>query len=346
MQQRNKIERLLIGAIGAAFGRPAGIGIRSMAVVAALAVWALGATCGAASAVEPLPEFTVLTNWTGTTGRVKLETVGKTSISCTSATSSGEIAKAHEGTFSFDLKECTGPLGSKCNSRGDAAGIILLTGNFDLVRDFWTEAVGALLLLFTEAHVECGISSVTLKGDVVAPIGPGDETTTKYTLTLKEAGGVQGEVRYYNEGEEVVTPSAPFLASINGGAFEGAAVEAVEATLTTAQATQDNVGPIVVPLPNVWTTSARVGARTSRTVTYDVLRGSWRPNGRVFTSLRRGSANPFGFSNGINPCTGTLTAGQFCEVIVTFTPTRAETYEVWAAVSPFARPMTLIGTGE
>lgn len=135
-----------------------------MLVAIVLALLSSSVACATAPA-EELPEFTVATQWTGTTGTTTLESVGKTSITCGKGTSSGEIAKAHGGSFTFTFKECKSTLG-RCNSKGSESGIISLRGASDLVRDFKSESVGALLLLFNETTVECSSSmKEVLKGD-------------------------------------------------------------------------------------------------------------------------------------------------------------------------------------
>ncbi|HLM85999.1 MAG TPA: hypothetical protein VK272_07425 [Solirubrobacteraceae bacterium] len=308
----------------------------------------MGVACGTAMASEALPEFTTITKWTGTTGRDIIESVGKKAISCTSGTSSGEITRAHEGNFTADFKECSS-IGVRCNSRGDPAGVILLKGSFDLVRDFKSESTGALLLLFSETHVECStLVSITLKGDILAPMSPGDETTTKFTLTIRQVAGSQEETKYYNEAEELVSPSAPFLVSINGGGFEQAAAETLEDSVTTERSTDMNVNAIVRPSPNEWVTRFRVGGINPPTtiVTWTVISGTWNPTGRIEFVIVRGGEDPFNFIAGRRPCNRMLNARETCESIVEFNPRRRETFIVLAWMQPFARPLTLEGTGE
>lgn len=116
-------------------------------------------------------------------------------------------------------------------------------------------------------------------------MSPADETTTKYTLTVKQTSGSQEETLYYNEAGETVAAST-FSGSINGGAFEGVGIETLENSLTTEMATQMNVGPIVVAVPSVWEPpNVRACETRRRSIAWEVTRGRWTPKVGVVASV-------------------------------------------------------------
>jgi len=166
--------------------------ILGLALVATMAIAAVAAASALAAAPEFKPASGTLTVKSGTG---KLEVKGATfGITCKSDKGSGSITGAKTSTFTVDFEGCT-TLGGlvKCNSKGDAAGIILTGGAADL-----TTSLGSTVLLFLtspkETIVECvgvtitilGASEGTKNNGLVCPVTPiakKVKTTEHYTAT-------------------------------------------------------------------------------------------------------------------------------------------------------------------
>ncbi len=153
---------------------------------------------------EWLPGPGASPHFTGTSGPVKLETVGaKTSVACTGSSSAGEYTGAKTQTVSVTFTGCqTGPKSkiSSCQSSGAAAGEIKtgsLTGGIDFIKE--NEAPekpevgvdlkpssGSTLVTF-----ECGGASTSISGSVIAPVTAVDKMSSTLKVTAKESGGKQ-----------------------------------------------------------------------------------------------------------------------------------------------------------
>lgn len=180
-----------------------------------------------------LPEFLTSTSWTGTSGAGKLTNSGaKTSISCTSGTSSGSMESSKKlGAFAIAFKGCTGEvLGSKvkCESTGDASETVLSTGTWHLVLTI----VGAthrweVWFLVQPLAIKCtALAKVEVKGNVLGAITPTATKTKHYTITLATASGAQEYTYFENDSGEDV--SAQLLSNINGGTFSASTEESKE----------------------------------------------------------------------------------------------------------------------
>ncbi|HTZ88145.1 MAG TPA: hypothetical protein VMB05_15880, partial [Solirubrobacteraceae bacterium] len=73
-----------------------------------------------------------------------------------------------KGFLTIDLRKATEPKAKlECNTKGDAAGIILITADFDLVVVSMFPLVPAVLLLFPELTFECGNMKIKARAPVL-----------------------------------------------------------------------------------------------------------------------------------------------------------------------------------
>lgn len=221
-------------------------------LIPALAIFlALAAGDATASWAAELPQFTVETGFTGSTGATTIETAKGTTVTCKKATIEGTAATKRSGTFHLAETECKSS-GFACTSAGDSSGVILVTGEWHLAddsADVIGERLGATFVLLSpeEFGFTCAaLVKAKMKGTVLAAISPSDVETTAYELQLNETKGKEEFTQYENEAGEAV--ATKLLASIGGGAFEEAGVHATEAKLTTAKATK-LLGPFTVRIP-------------------------------------------------------------------------------------------------
>jgi hypothetical protein len=168
------------------------IRILGLAVVASLAVAGVLSASALAAAPEFNPGSGTLTIKSGTG---KLEVKGATfGITCKTDKGTGSITGAKKSTFSVDFEGCT-TLGGlvKCNTKADAAGVILVPGSAFLT----TSGTTTVLLFLTTAEkveVECAGVIITILGKTVGaknnglvcpvtPIAKKVKTTEHYTVT-------------------------------------------------------------------------------------------------------------------------------------------------------------------
>jgi hypothetical protein len=215
--------------------------VLGLVFVVALAVG--GALSGSASAVG-LPQFSVETKFTGSSGRSKFVLSGA-EVTCSKGTSEGSPVTGQGGSLTLAFRECKLG-GSECHSLGDAREVILLTGAYVLVR-LKAEDPGVLLAL-EETHIECALLStlVLLRGEVLGLITPFRTKTTRYTDNEKLKEGKQEFTEYENSVGEKEAVSLE--GSINGGEFKAVTEESTENTLTTATETEieETRGPLTI----------------------------------------------------------------------------------------------------
>lgn len=160
------------------------------------------------------------------TGEVTGTAVGRLETELGEKLTSGTVRVETElgqlSSLGSDLLTFTGVLEPKsktsCNTAGDSAGTVLLSGEYHVVDTSTSPLVGALLLLFKELPVEC--NSGKLKVKVRSPglaklekVGSGLVDTTSYGLVAKCTGKGKPEVKTYlnDEGATVkATLSANF----------------------------------------------------------------------------------------------------------------------------------------
>jgi hypothetical protein len=183
---------------------------------------------------EDLPEFSVETGFTGTSGKSKLGLAGA-EVSCTSGTSEGTATSKKLGKFTIDFKGCKA-VGTECHSLGDAKEVILMSGRYHLVK-LKPEDVGVWFLIL-ELHVECAVlgTLALIKGNVLGLITPILSKTTKFEIKLNVKEGKQEFTEFERDGGEKV--KAALEGSVNGGAFKAATEELAENKITTTKETE------------------------------------------------------------------------------------------------------------
>lgn len=171
-----------------------------LAMLAALAMSALAASAASAAELEQVPasgKFTVSAAKGGT-----FETHGKTSITCTKATGSGEVTGVKTDKSKVTFEGCTGTLGVKCTA-GSKSGSIETEINSELV---WlnksSKIAGQKLALAKELSISCSILKVKVKGASLCPVEPVNTKTTTFSLVCKQSGGKQEYTEYENESGE------------------------------------------------------------------------------------------------------------------------------------------------
>jgi hypothetical protein len=205
-----------------------------------LAVFVLGAVASS-SAFGALP--TVLPETakiSGTTGKGTLETTEGLAITCEKSTVS-ETAFKTKGAFHITFTGCTGPAKEKCESLGDAAGIILVLGEYHFV--FITLSplvVGLALLLSPEVHIDCltiiGEVLLLVKGCIVGSVSPINTSTTAFTGVIEQTKGDNKFQSFENDTGEAVPC---FLLTKKGaGAFILSGDESAENKFTSTAAVE------------------------------------------------------------------------------------------------------------
>jgi hypothetical protein len=167
------------------------------------------------------------TEWTGkNVGEPVFEAAGGDKIKCTSAKVEGTLKPDKDvGTLHADYEGCQfTSLGLKCNSTGDATGVILLSGWWkSVVYEKEPELGGAILFEPSEVKLECStFGKVTIKGDVLCPVSRPKSSEATHEFHCEGEKGKTKHTEYYN-GKGVKVKIATLLVSLNSGAFEEAA---------------------------------------------------------------------------------------------------------------------------
>src|SRR6185437_8805820 len=176
-------------------------------VTAFVGVVALFAVMSASASAVALPEFSKATNATGTIGTSTFETTSALlgSITSTSGTTEQTATSTQLGTLHimFAGVKCHGPFGETAagESLGDAAGVVLVLGEYHLVR-IATGDVGVWLLI-NPVHIECLFASGTLllvvQGNLLGLITPILTKTKSFTITLTQSKGSQTIKEFEND---------------------------------------------------------------------------------------------------------------------------------------------------
>jgi hypothetical protein len=281
-------------------------------------VIALGLISVASASATSLPEFTVKTGFTGTGKKTVLESTKATKITCEESTSELAPTSLEHGTLTLNLKKCSSG-GFKCNTSGDAEGVMLLPGEWNLA------GIGAvdlgverpfLLLTVKEVTATCPAieSKFTIKGNWLTHMTPSNSATTKYELSMKESKGKEDFVEYENNSGKKL--KAELLVSQNGGAFESVGVESVENKLTAEKETVqlNRVIGIVKPTPAQEPVGiARLGGRVMVEFKNDSLVEPWLVGTATFEL-----ANGFVVVGAGNTCTGSINAGASCKMEIEY----------------------------
>jgi hypothetical protein len=204
-----------------------------LAALGLVSVFALGAGSASASTLLFVPHKGFPYHLTGLSGKGALETVGGGKVT---STANHVLALVLNATL-FDLHlEFLGSesLGSKCNTKGNAAGVILLNllGHLGLADPGNHPAV--LLLVPTGFEFECagGLIKTKVRGSVIGlitkpAIGVASE---EETLTFEQAKGVQKHTEFLLP-ENVLMTNQIQESAINSTTFEQSGQESEPTTL-------------------------------------------------------------------------------------------------------------------
>lgn len=194
-----------------------------VAVVAAAAMALIGASSASANAEyfqggNPLGH---VVGFTGTSGAGTLQTVGGSTVTCTSDKATGKLLNATEDEAEVTFSGCKGPLSAACTTSGQASGVILTKQLKSELVNLVGGGVGVLLTpkeaggLFAE--FSCLGVVIKVRGSVVGVVTPVDSEQTTGTLTFSQSGGHQLPSEYELAG---VLHSSKLETSVGGGAFE------------------------------------------------------------------------------------------------------------------------------
>jgi hypothetical protein len=137
--------------------------------------------------------------FTGLVKPVKLETTGKTLITCTGGTDAGEYTGVKTETTTLSLTGCQSPSGP-CTSSGAGAGEIhssTLQGSLEFIKENEGTVKPIVGLDFKPtsgsqvAAFECGGSPQTVTGGVIVPVTPVSKMAAVFSLKAKATGGKQ-----------------------------------------------------------------------------------------------------------------------------------------------------------
>ncbi len=111
----------------------------------------------------------------------------------------------------------------KCNSEGDAEGVVLVSGGFHIVLGpGGTKKSLFILFLVATFIVHCAAAEVEVSGDVLGTYNLAGETETEeYTTVLGELEGTKGKQKiteYFNDGGTIV--KAKLLSEAGAGETE------------------------------------------------------------------------------------------------------------------------------
>jgi len=166
--------------------------------------------------------------FTGATGAVKLESTGRTIVTCAAGTASGEYAGPKTETATLKLSGCqTGARGkgTACQSAGAASEEVRtagLTGSVDFIHEGIDPEKPSVGIDFKPtsgtqiAAFECGGAAVVVGGSVIAPIGTVDKMTEALKVIAKASAGIQS-VEAFEAG-----PKDTLSMSVSGGAAKQA----------------------------------------------------------------------------------------------------------------------------
>ncbi|HEY2142606.1 MAG TPA: hypothetical protein VGG98_11170 [Solirubrobacteraceae bacterium] len=196
----------------------------SLAIGIILTVIALSSATAAAENPEILPNPTSEkpVTFTSTSEATKLVSVMKKTIACTKGKSEGAFTSAREGTLTIDLEGCALEA-AKCNTTGDAAGVILIKSKVTLVDLEKGELVLGEANTPEGVPAKCGVLKAEFRGTVIGEFaGIGTPTPS---VVFKQKEGKQtitkcNQTKAFCEGKEYS------LEANFGLGFEKAALEA------------------------------------------------------------------------------------------------------------------------
>jgi hypothetical protein len=214
-------------------------------LVVASAVLGAVVASAASGATMVLPEFSVATAGTSTSGAGTLFG-GEQEIKCRKDKGlSGPISKSL-GTYDLNFEECE-LLGKKCRSLGELSGssTILTTGEYHLVLTLALAGTDRRLIWFLtrELHIECELGSgilILVKGTVLGTIAAKAGSTNKkeFTVSVRATSRAQEYTSYENDNGTIVSAGVGLVQAVNEGATSASFEEAGPSELLTERATE------------------------------------------------------------------------------------------------------------
>ncbi|THD79803.1 MAG: hypothetical protein E7812_08750 [Phenylobacterium sp.] len=201
-------------------------------LIQVLLVMVVGGAALAATASAALPlllGWESKPNWSGSKSGAEsafVETLGKAKITCTEASGTGVQTSDTVGSFHITFKSCESS-GFKCNTEGDATGVILSLGTANYVDDHLSTNVNelgvAILLAPEEVTVKCtAVVTIRLKGTVLCLVLEPLASMVTHIFHCTQTAGDPADKEWFNDEGTKQTPS--LVTSVNGSAFEGSAL--------------------------------------------------------------------------------------------------------------------------
>jgi hypothetical protein len=202
-----------------------------------MAVLAVSIAAVATASADELPQFSVETGFEGKFGKSEVILTGA-AISTPKGEFTGTATSKRLGLLTMQFLENT--LGGKeCHSEGDAAGVVLVKGEWHLVPRPGSTTDPLYAILIPRYHVNClFLNILTLyQGCLLGLIEPAGKDTTAFKLNIKAPEKKQELLKFLNdEGKEVL---CNLKAQVGTGAeTEEVAQEIKEISLTTLKLTE------------------------------------------------------------------------------------------------------------
>jgi hypothetical protein len=169
--------------------------------------------------------------FTGSSGKVTLQTVAGSSITCSHSASAGDYTGPKTATATITLTGCQLAASKQaCSSSGAGSGEIVtsaLEGELGFIEDFYEgeedlhDVVGLDLKHSpTLLTASCGGEALSVGGSVIAPISSVNKMSTAFTLKFTAAQGKQAPEAFEEE------PADTLSSTLGGGAAEQAGLTA------------------------------------------------------------------------------------------------------------------------
>jgi hypothetical protein len=153
--------------------------------------------------------------FSGSSGKMTLETVGHHTITCVASTNAGEYTGEKTATATLTLTGCKRSTGETCQSSGAAAGEIVtspLSGELGFIEDFYegesTLKVSVGLDLKhspTLLTAQCGAEAVAVSGSVIVPVTTVDKMAKSFNAKFLAPGGRQAPESFEEGPTDVLT---------------------------------------------------------------------------------------------------------------------------------------------
>jgi hypothetical protein len=205
-----------------------------------MAVLAVSIAVVATASADELPQFSVETGFEGKFGASTVNLTGA-AISTPKGEFTGTATSKRLGGLTIQyLENVLG--GKECHSEGDAAGVVLVKGEWHVVPTPGSATAPLVAILVPKAnrvHITCLFLNILilLEGCLLGKIAPAGKDTTAYTLKIAAPGKKQELLKFLNdEGKEV-------LCNLNAQVGTGAETEEIsqeinEISLTTLKLTE------------------------------------------------------------------------------------------------------------